>query len=262
MDYAVSVAGVEPPDRRRGRHDDVAEFPSLWGQPRGEVWDCLHAGGIYRGCRNIMLYLDSVPNVEVGVLLDQPCPLIGRVVASALPAGPEMSAGDQLFQTIRTRMTSQITLTTPPMVAIRPRSTVGEVGCPGGRGAAGPGLRRRGAGTGPGCRVDRLGCAATVRRGPPSRRPRQSGAGSGPAACSALIARRWSRMISTSSTIATTNSVPDTVSHGLLQSLSICAEEQPGDQHGQGKDRKDARHPVQVLDDGEVALPYVAGRRR
>jgi effector-binding domain-containing protein len=34
-----------------------------------------------------MLYLDSVPNVEVGVLLDQPCPLTGRVVASALPAG-------------------------------------------------------------------------------------------------------------------------------------------------------------------------------
>ena len=34
-----------------------------------------------------MLYLDSVPNVEVGVLLGQPCPLTGRVVASALPAG-------------------------------------------------------------------------------------------------------------------------------------------------------------------------------
>ena len=63
------------------------EFPSLWGQLLGEVWDCLHAGGIYRGCRNIMLYLDGVPNVEVGVLLDQPCPLTGRVVASALPAG-------------------------------------------------------------------------------------------------------------------------------------------------------------------------------
>lgn len=28
-----------------------------------------------------------MPNVEVGVLLDQPCPLAGRVVASALPAG-------------------------------------------------------------------------------------------------------------------------------------------------------------------------------
>jgi effector-binding domain-containing protein len=63
------------------------DFPALWGQLLGEVWECLHAGGIYRGCRNIMLYLDSVPNVEVGVLLDQPCPLTGRVVASALPAG-------------------------------------------------------------------------------------------------------------------------------------------------------------------------------
>ena len=34
-----------------------------------------------------MVYLNDVPNVEVGVLLDQPCPLTGRVVASALPAG-------------------------------------------------------------------------------------------------------------------------------------------------------------------------------
>jgi len=63
------------------------EFGSLWGQLLGEVWDCLRAGGINRGCRNIMLYLDSVPNVEVGVLVDQPCQLTGRVVASALPAG-------------------------------------------------------------------------------------------------------------------------------------------------------------------------------
>jgi effector-binding domain-containing protein len=63
------------------------EFPQLWGRLLGEVWDCLRAGGIDRGCRNIMLYRDDVPNVEIGVLLDQPCPLTGRVVASALPAG-------------------------------------------------------------------------------------------------------------------------------------------------------------------------------
>lgn len=63
------------------------EFPALWGRLLGEVWDCLHAAGIHRGCRDVMLYLDSVPNVEVGVLLDQPCPLGGRVMASALPAG-------------------------------------------------------------------------------------------------------------------------------------------------------------------------------
>jgi effector-binding domain-containing protein len=63
------------------------DFPSLWGQLLGEVWDCVRAGGIHRGCRNVMLYLDNVPNVEVGVLLGQPCSLTGRVVASALPAG-------------------------------------------------------------------------------------------------------------------------------------------------------------------------------
>jgi effector-binding domain-containing protein len=63
------------------------EFPKLWGRLLGEVWACLNAGGIYRGCRNVMLYWDDVPNVEVGVLLDQPCRLTGQVVASALPAG-------------------------------------------------------------------------------------------------------------------------------------------------------------------------------
>ena len=63
------------------------DFPALWGKLLGEVWECLHAGGIHRGCRNVMLYLDSVPNVEVGVLLDQPCRLTAPVVASALPAG-------------------------------------------------------------------------------------------------------------------------------------------------------------------------------
>jgi effector-binding domain-containing protein len=65
-----------------------AEFPSLWGSLLGEVWACLRAGGISGGCRNVMLYRDNVPTVEVGVELTQPCPLTGRVVASTLPAGP------------------------------------------------------------------------------------------------------------------------------------------------------------------------------
>jgi effector-binding domain-containing protein len=88
MDYEVRLTDVE--SRRTAvvaATTTWLEFPALWGQLLGEVWDCLHAGGIYQGCRNIMLYLDSVPNVEVGVLLGQPCPLTGRVVASALPAG-------------------------------------------------------------------------------------------------------------------------------------------------------------------------------
>jgi effector-binding domain-containing protein len=63
------------------------QFPTLWRELSGEVWACLRAGGVTRGCRNIMLYWDDVPHVEVGVELLVPCPLTGRVVASALPAG-------------------------------------------------------------------------------------------------------------------------------------------------------------------------------
>jgi len=62
-------------------------YPTLWRELLDEVWACLHAGGIVRGCPNVMLYLDDVPHVEVGVLRTQDCPLTGRVVASSLPAG-------------------------------------------------------------------------------------------------------------------------------------------------------------------------------
>jgi effector-binding domain-containing protein len=63
------------------------EFPMLWRKLLDEVWACLRACGIERGCRNIMLYLDDTPHVEVGVELLVPCALSGRIVASALPAG-------------------------------------------------------------------------------------------------------------------------------------------------------------------------------
>ena len=63
------------------------EFPALWVPLLDEVWACLRAGGVTRGCRNVMLYRDDVPNVEVGVELTQPCPLTGKVVSSNLPAG-------------------------------------------------------------------------------------------------------------------------------------------------------------------------------
>jgi effector-binding domain-containing protein len=63
------------------------QFPTLWRELLDEVWACLRAGGISRGCRNVMLYWDDVPHVEVGVELLVPCPLTGRVIASALPAG-------------------------------------------------------------------------------------------------------------------------------------------------------------------------------
>jgi effector-binding domain-containing protein len=63
------------------------EFPSVWRGMLDEVWACLNADGIRRGCRNVMVYKDDVPNVEVGVELASACRLRGRVVASTLPAG-------------------------------------------------------------------------------------------------------------------------------------------------------------------------------
>jgi effector-binding domain-containing protein len=63
------------------------QFPVVWPELLGEVWSCLRAGGVDRGCPNVMLYLDHTPRVEVGVWLRVPCELTGRVIRSALPAG-------------------------------------------------------------------------------------------------------------------------------------------------------------------------------
>lgn len=88
MEYEVSVAEVAArPTMVIAATTTWWEFPALWRQLSGEVWRCLREGGIERGCRNIMLYLDDAPTVEVGVLMDQPCPLTGRVITSRLPAG-------------------------------------------------------------------------------------------------------------------------------------------------------------------------------
>ncbi len=62
-------------------------FPTLWTALLDEVWACLRVGGITGGRRNVMLYIDDTPRVEVGVESGQDCPLTGRVVASILPAG-------------------------------------------------------------------------------------------------------------------------------------------------------------------------------
>ena len=89
MSYQVTVIDAQTrPTAVVAATTTWPEFKTLWTQLLDEVWACLHAGGIMRGCRNVMLYHDDVPNVEVGVELLQPCPLTGRVVASTLPAGP------------------------------------------------------------------------------------------------------------------------------------------------------------------------------
>ena len=62
------------------------EFPSLWGPLLGEVWKAVRAGPVAAG-RNVMLYKDQRPSVEVGVEVFEPFPGHGRVVASSLPGG-------------------------------------------------------------------------------------------------------------------------------------------------------------------------------
>ena len=88
MPYQVSVTEIiARPTAVVAATTTWAEFQKLWPELLGEVWACLRAAGIQRGCPNVMLYIDGVPHVEIGVELRQPCLLTGRVVASALPAG-------------------------------------------------------------------------------------------------------------------------------------------------------------------------------
>jgi effector-binding domain-containing protein len=62
-------------------------FPTLWGELLEEVWAVVRATGVPAG-RNVMLYLDDEPNVEVGVELEGTLATpSGRVVTSALPEG-------------------------------------------------------------------------------------------------------------------------------------------------------------------------------
>jgi effector-binding domain-containing protein len=62
------------------------EFPQLWGKLLGEVWDFLRESELTTG-RNVMLYRDDVPHVEVGAEVDGAFAGSGRIVASSLPAG-------------------------------------------------------------------------------------------------------------------------------------------------------------------------------
>jgi effector-binding domain-containing protein len=64
------------------------EFPALWRQLLTEVHANVRWGGPGHKGRNVMLYLDETPHVEIGVELDQPVELLGdRVTRSVLPAG-------------------------------------------------------------------------------------------------------------------------------------------------------------------------------
>lgn len=62
-----------------------AEFPQAWKRMLDLVHSCTDA--THRPGRNVMLYLDQIPTVEVGVELLGPLNLREPVVESELPAG-------------------------------------------------------------------------------------------------------------------------------------------------------------------------------
>ncbi|HEX3787445.1 MAG TPA: GyrI-like domain-containing protein [Pseudonocardiaceae bacterium] len=63
------------------------EFAGLWKPLLDQVYICLGSQGALQEGRNVMLYKDDVPNVEVGVELVVPCEFIEPVIRSVLPAG-------------------------------------------------------------------------------------------------------------------------------------------------------------------------------
>jgi hypothetical protein len=63
-------------------------YPEIWPHLLEEVWSAVRPkrDELAPG-RNVMLYKDNVPNVEVGVEVAGSFEPLGRVIASALPAG-------------------------------------------------------------------------------------------------------------------------------------------------------------------------------
>jgi effector-binding domain-containing protein len=62
-------------------------FRGLWADLLDEVWRTVRQSKLVIPGRNVMLYRDDVPNVEVGVEIGEPFSRIGRVFCSSLPAG-------------------------------------------------------------------------------------------------------------------------------------------------------------------------------
>ena len=61
-------------------------FPTRWRALLDEVWAFVRREGLTAG-RNVMVYADDVPNVEVGVEVSEAFSPGERVMPSALPAG-------------------------------------------------------------------------------------------------------------------------------------------------------------------------------
>ena len=83
----VTLVRVEPtPTAVVAEATSWDAFPSQWPALLDEVWTFVRRARLEAG-RNVMLYLDDVPHVEVGVEVRGPFAGEGRVVPSTLPGG-------------------------------------------------------------------------------------------------------------------------------------------------------------------------------
>ena len=87
MQHAVSIVTTGAAPTAVVKETTTWErYPTLWRELLDEVWSFVRAAELQAG-RNVMLYADDVPNVEVGVEMGEPFAPGARVVASMLPAG-------------------------------------------------------------------------------------------------------------------------------------------------------------------------------
>jgi effector-binding domain-containing protein len=88
MDHVVTeVAASERPTAVIAEATTWEAFPTLWGTLLDQVWAAVRSTDQIAPGRNVMLYKDDVPNVEVGVEVAEPFLDMGRVVSSTLPTG-------------------------------------------------------------------------------------------------------------------------------------------------------------------------------
>lgn len=88
MDYVVAEQTVaERPTAVIAAATTWDAFPSLWCRLLDEVWQVVRSNEAIAPGRNVMLYKDDAPNVEIGAEARGRFAPIGRVVPSALPAG-------------------------------------------------------------------------------------------------------------------------------------------------------------------------------
>jgi effector-binding domain-containing protein len=88
MTYQITVAtAAARPTAVIAATTTWQEFPALWRRLLDQVHASVTWGGPGRKGRNVMLYRDDVPHVEVGVELDQPAEIRGHAVRSTLPPG-------------------------------------------------------------------------------------------------------------------------------------------------------------------------------